>query len=169
VWGNGIGSFGRFGFGNMMPPAKRKRALLDSNPLRNNRRELIARSDERFTDFPSGLFLGPRNRFPDALKTQGWCGVARCGWRATAGARRGPNAVDGDRIIRNVQDLGALGDRRRLSASDKPKKLRRAERRQLRVPMVSPRSCSVWYRNPLTSVEKSIIDTWIRNKSGAKS
>ena len=33
----------------------------------------------------------------------------------------------------------------------KPKKLRSAERRQLRVPIVSPRFCSVWFRNALTS------------------
>ncbi len=40
----------------MMRPAKRKRALLESNPLRNNRRELIAGRTGGSRTFPSGFF-----------------------------------------------------------------------------------------------------------------
>src|SRR5205807_1904183 len=52
----------------MMTPAKRRRALLESNPPRNSRRELIARPDG---SLPSGLFA---NHAIDSLmpwKTQG--------------------------------------------------------------------------------------------------
>ena len=38
-----------FEFGKMETPAKRRRALLESNPLRNTRRELIAWPDGKFT------------------------------------------------------------------------------------------------------------------------
>jgi hypothetical protein len=42
----------------MVRPAKRKRALLESNPLRNNRRQLIGWRDGKFKNkgFPSGRF-----------------------------------------------------------------------------------------------------------------
>jgi hypothetical protein len=81
----------------MMRPAKRKRALLESNPLRNNRRELIAWPDGRFKDFSVRLFSEPRNRFPDALKTQGGVGGGLA--RPLAWQRRveggGPDAASG--------------------------------------------------------------------------
>jgi hypothetical protein len=41
----------------MVRSAKRRRALLESNPLRNTRQELIAWPDGKFTrDFASGHF-----------------------------------------------------------------------------------------------------------------
>jgi hypothetical protein len=52
-----------------MGPAKRKRALLESNPLRNNRRELIAWPDGRFKDFSVRLFSEPRNRFRNGSRS----------------------------------------------------------------------------------------------------
>ena len=48
VGGKWVDSFEGFGFVKMMRPAKRRRALLESNPLRNSRRELIAWPDGKF-------------------------------------------------------------------------------------------------------------------------
>jgi hypothetical protein len=60
-----VGSAEHFGFGKMVRPAKRRRALLESNPLRNSRRELIAWPDGKFTrTFRPAVFREPRNRFP---------------------------------------------------------------------------------------------------------
>ena len=42
---------------NMVRPAKRKRALLESNPLRNNRWELIALAGRESEGFPVRPFL----------------------------------------------------------------------------------------------------------------
>ena len=55
VVGNKVDSFD--GFANMMVSAKRKRALLESNPLRNNRREVMAWPDGRLKGFPVRLFF----------------------------------------------------------------------------------------------------------------
>src|SRR6266481_2425761 len=70
----------------MVRPAKRRRALLESNPLRNTRRELIAWPDGKFTrTLRPAVFREARDRFPDALKNSwgggGFCGVVRCGRR----------------------------------------------------------------------------------------
>ena len=69
-----VGSTEHFEFGKMETPAKRRRALLESNPLRNTRGELIAWPDGKFTrTLRPAVFRGPRNRFPDALKNS-WVG-----------------------------------------------------------------------------------------------
>src|SRR5271170_6488748 len=86
-----------FEFGEMETPAKRRRALLESNPLRNSRRGLIAWPDGKFTrTLRPAVFREPRNRFPDALKTHGWgglCEVVRCGRRCGRAKGRMPTAA----------------------------------------------------------------------------
>jgi hypothetical protein len=79
--GSRNGSARHFEFGKIEAPAKRRRALLESNPLRNTRRELIAWPDGKFArTLRPAVFREPRNRFPDALKNSGveLCGVVRC-------------------------------------------------------------------------------------------
>ena len=81
-----MGGGEHFEFGKMETPAKRRRALLESNPLRNTRRELIAWPDGKFTrTLRPAVFREPRNRFPDALKNSwggsvGWSGAGAQGW-----------------------------------------------------------------------------------------
>src|ERR1700687_997091 len=88
------GSAEHFGLGKMVRPAKQRRALLESNPLRNTRRELIAWPDEKFTrTLRPAVFREPRNRFPDALKTSwggsvGWSGAERRSGRPRAACQR---------------------------------------------------------------------------------
>src|SRR5277367_6783936 len=80
----------------MMRSAKRRRALLESNPLRNNRRELIAWPGREVREqglFRPAFLSEPRNRFPDALKTQGLRGVVG----ATAGMPP-PSVKDANRM-----------------------------------------------------------------------
>jgi hypothetical protein len=63
------GSAEHFEFGKIEAPAKRRRALLESNPLRNTRRELIAWPDGKFIrTLRPAIFREPRNRFPVCLE-----------------------------------------------------------------------------------------------------
>src|SRR5271157_4531318 len=79
-----MGGGEHFEFGKMETPAKRRRALLESNPLRNTRQELIAWPDGKFTrTLRPAVFREPRNRFPDALKNS-WVGWAVWGGPAKA-------------------------------------------------------------------------------------
>jgi hypothetical protein len=80
-----IGSGEHFELGKMVRPAKRRRALLESNPLRNTRRELIAWPDGKFPrTLRPAVFREPRNRFPDALKNS-WVG-----WSVWGGLAKAP-------------------------------------------------------------------------------
>lgn len=74
--------------------------------------------------------------------------------------------VDRCFLYGHVQNLGALLDSRRLTISHEAEKLRNADRRQLRVPIVSPRSCSVYYRKALTSkAVRSPSVSWAAGRS----
>src|SRR5208337_2085479 len=86
-----MGGGEHFEFGKMKTPAKRRRALLESNPLRNTRRELIAWPDGKFArTLRPVVFREPRNRFPDALKNS-WggalCGAVGWGGEGVVGPR----------------------------------------------------------------------------------
>ena len=87
------GSAEHFEFGKIEAPAKRRRALLESNPLRNTRRELIAWPDGKFIrTLRPAVFREPRNRFPVCLENSGagLCGVVRCRRRVVGRKAAGP-------------------------------------------------------------------------------
>ena len=99
-----VGGTEHFEFGKMETPAKRRRALLESNPLRNTRRELIAWPDGKFTGtLRPAVFREPRNRFPDALKNS-WVGSV--GWSGAGAGVVGPRAACQRRLYIDVVGVG---------------------------------------------------------------
>src|SRR5208283_4282175 len=99
-----MGGGEHFEFGKMETPAKRRRALLESNPLRNTRRELIAWPDGKFTrTLRPAVFREPRNRFPDALKNS-W--GALWGGPVRGAGVVGPGAACQRRLYRDVVGVG---------------------------------------------------------------